>query len=177
MANRVIRSPSFRRGSKRQTEWGICSVPTGYSAIGAGAKVVLVGVPAATLSPESPATVVRIRGLLSVAPTNSSANRDLVGAFGMGFVNEVAFQVGITGVPGPATDCSWGGWMVWQPIVSSLQVTTDVGYQSRFDTAYTIDSKAMRKFEEEMAFVVVVENLTGLSFSAAIAFRALVKAG
>ncbi len=167
-----------RRGVKRLTEWGICSVPAGYTTVPAASKILLVLVPAATLSPESPATVVRSRFLLSVISDQTVATEAQVGAFGIGFVNIVAGALGVTGIPGPATDCAWDGWFVWQPIAQQLVVATAVGVEGQFATNYTIDSKAMRKFGEDMSLAMMIENTSGSDgFSALISGRMLIKAG
>jgi len=172
---------SFRgsSGKKRQTEWGICSVPTGFSSINASAKTILVSVPAATLSPESPATIVRSRGLLTITPDVSSASRTLTGAFGIGFVNEVAGLLGITAIPGPATNCDWGGWFVWQAFQGESQVATAIGFAgaNAWSLQYEIDSKAMRKFEEGQRLMMVIENTNAEACRAALSIRHLVKAG
>ena len=181
MAFRSTRNQgSFRRGGKRrQTEWGICSVPTGFTAIAAGAKVILVSVPAATLSPSSPATIVRSRGELSLSPDTGAVDRAISGAFGIGFVNEVAGALGVTGVPGPATDCNWGGWFLWQPFQAEQILITAVGVLgvNVGTIRYPLDSKAMRKFEEEQRLVMVIENTGAVAFRAALSIRHLVKAG
>jgi len=167
---------TFRRGGpKRLTEWGICTVPTGFSNIVPG-KTILVLVPAATLQPESPATVVRSRFMLSIGSDQSAANEAQVGAFGIGFVNEVAGALGVTGVPGPATDCAWGGWFVWQAFLQENSTGTDQVASSI--SHYVIDSKAMRKFTEDESLVMVIENTAGSDgLRAAVAGRMLVKAG
>ena len=178
MAVRRIRNQgSFGRGGKKRlTEWGICSVPAGYSVVAANSKVILVLVPAATLEPESPATIVRSRFLLSIQPPGTTSDRDMVGAFGIGFVNVVVGALGVTALPGPATDCAWGGWFVWQPIGVSFNVATEVGF-NLLSREYVIDSKAMRKFESDMSMVMMIENTSGSQFNALINGRMLVKAG
>ena len=168
---------SFRRsGARRLTEWSICSAPTGFSVVAAGVKILLVLVPEVTLSAIAPGTVVRVRGAFSILPTNPSVNTAMNGAFGMGFVNGVAGGLGITAVPGPATDCDWGGWFVHQFFNHKWDVTTDID-RHLISTEYMIDSKAMRKFEAGMALAWVVENFGVSSFDAAISARMLVKAG
>ncbi len=169
---------SFRgRGSKRLTEWGICSVATGFSSAAAGTKVIAFLAPAAVLEPESPATIVRSRLLLSIRSDQSAATENQMGAFGCGFVNVVAGALGITALPGPATDCAWGGWFVWQPIVQAIRVTTDVGFDPQYVTQYVIDSKSMRKFESDMSLLWMIENVGAHGFDFAVTGRMLVKAG
>ena len=169
---------SVRRvGSKRQTAWDICSAPTGFSALAAGAKAIAVFAPAAVLQEMAPATVVRTRGVLAIQTDNTGAAEEQIGALGFGFVNEVAAQLGVTGLPGPATDCAWGGWFVHQFFIQSFLFISGVGVDPARATQYPIDSKAMRKFENDEAMLAAVENFgtTGLEF--ALSFRMLIKAG
>ncbi len=178
MAFRSTRNQgSFRRSGKRRlTEWSICSAPTGFSTIAATSKVILVLVPESNLADVGPATVVRIRGQFSVAPTVDGVDVNMIGAFGMGFVNVVAGALGVTGVPGPHAQCDWGGWMVHQFFNIRWTATTDIGraFSSR---EFEIDSKAMRKFESGMSMAWIIENAGGASFDAAVSARVLVKAG
>ncbi len=167
----------FGGGRKRQTEWSICSVPTGYSTIAANSKVILVLFPASFLDIDSPATIVRSRGVLSVAAVDAAADNEEIGAFGCGFVNAVAGALGVTALPGPATNCDWGGWFVWQPFISQTEVVTQAGFDGQFGKQYVIDSKAQRKFEDNENLVWIIENNTAVAFSAAVAIRMLVKAG
>ena len=179
MANRQ-RVTSFRgsRGARRQTEWGICSVPAGFSIVGPGAKAIVLLVPAATLAPESPATIVRTRLVLSVGSDQVAASETQVGAFGCAFVNTVAATLGITGIPGPATDCAWGGWFVWQAFLNEFIQVTGSGHTSNAMNEHVIDSKSMRKFEEDEALVWMIENTHATeSIRFAVAGRMLVKAG
>jgi len=168
---------SFSRGRQRQTEWSLCSVPTGYSLIAANTKVLLVLFPVVTLAAESPATIVRTRGTLSVKNVDAAGDNDIAGAFGCGLVNSVAGALGVTGIPGPATNCDWPGWYVWQPFLHSLELVSGVGFDSNFDREYVIDSKAQRKFEDGQALAWVIENNTAVAFEAAVSLRTLVKAG
>ena len=167
---------SFRRGPKRAVEWSICSAPTGFSAVASDAKIVLVQVPQTALADVGPGTVVRVRGVFSIKPTTEGSSANIVGAFGMGFVNTVAGALGTTAVPGPQQDCDWGGWLVHQFFNQRWNVGTDVG-RAWSTIEYPIDSKAMRKFEAGMDMVWVVESGGGSSFDAAVSARLLVKAG
>ena len=174
---RIVNQGTFRRtGKRRATEWSICSAPTGFSTIGIGLKVILVSIPAATLADVGPATIVRTRGQFSIAPSNAAADTDINGAFGIGFVNEVGGLLGVTGTPGPWTDCDWGGWFVHQFFNMAWEAPTDVG-QDYITREFDIDSRAMRKFESGLRLMWVVENGGGSSFKAAVSARMLVKAG
>ena len=174
---RNSRSIVTRRAvSRRATEWNICSSPTGFSVGAAGAKTIAVLIPSSTLADIAPATVVRTRCTLSIQSDQTGVSENQVGAFGIGFVNDVAGALGITALPGPAADCGWPGWFVHQWFNQSWLFISGVGVQNR-SVSYEIDSKAMRKFESEQAMVAIVENFgtTGLQF--AVSFRILTKAG
>ena len=177
--NRIVRSRTFNRGGtrKRQTEWAICSVPTGYTVVAAGAKAILVSVPAVTLAQDSPSTVVRFRGVLSVRSDQAGASEDQIGAFGVGFINEVAGALGVTGTPGPASECSWGGWFVHRFFTQRWQFISGVGVDAHVATQYELDSKAMRKFTEDERLMMVIENFGADGIAVALSFRLLLKAG
>ena len=162
---------------KRQTEWSLCSVPTGYTSVPAGAKVILVLVPAVTLAADSPSTIVRTRGLLSIESDQRAASESQIGAFGIGFVNVVAGALGITALPGPASECSWGGWFLHQFFSYRVSVTTDIGVEPNFAHPIELDSKAMRKFTEDESLLLMIENFGATGFNAAVSFRMLLKAG
>jgi len=135
--------------------------------------------PASLLSPESPATIVRSRLVINVGSDQRAATEEIVGAFGCGFVNTVAASLGITALPGPATDCSWGGWFVHETFSERITVTTDIGVGNLGSATrrIVIDSKAMRKFEEDQALVWMFENLASTGMVFAVSGRMLVKAG
>ena len=174
---RSVNQAPFRRvGKKRLTEWSVCSAPTGFSTVTASTKVVLVAVPSATLADVVPATIVRTRGAFSIKPGNPGATTTIHGAFGIGLVNEVAGALGVTGIPGPWSECGWGGWLYhrffntfWNFNSASSALYTHIEYE--------IDSKAMRKVETEQRLMLIIESGGGNSFDAAVSFRMLMKAG
>ena len=174
----VVRSRSrVISGKKRLVEWSICSVPTGFSNVAAGAKAIAVLVPTATLADVGPGTVVRTRGEVRIFSDQQIATENQIGAFGMGFVNEVAGALGITGLPGPASQCAWGGWFVHQFFSQQMLFATAAGLEDNRGERYQIDSKAMRKFAADENLVFMIENFgsTGLEFG--VSFRMLIKAG
>ena len=46
------------------------------------------------------------------ATNETAASENQLGAFGIALVNDVAAALGVTGIPGPATDALWDGWFV-----------------------------------------------------------------
>jgi len=177
MANRIVRSriPSGR--SKRSTTWSICSVPTGMSNLAAATKSLAISVPSTTLLDLIPFTITRTVGKVAISSDQLAATEEQIGAFGFGLINDVAGAIGVSGIPGPATNCGWPGWFVHQFFSRRLAIVTAIG--SLIDTTeYVFDSRAMRKIEAEQDLVFVVENFhatAGLRFAAS--FRMLIKAG
>ncbi len=181
MANRIIRSRSPSAGrtrTKRATQWAICSVPTGFSTAAAASKVIAVLVPSSTLRDLVPFTITRTIGSLSIQSDQVAANESQIGAVGAGVVNDVAGALGITGLPGPATNCGWPGWFMHRFFTQAFMFISAVGVDARRGVEYTFDSRAQRKVESEQDIVFMVENfdaIGGLQF--ALSFRMLIKAG
>ena len=89
-----------------------------------------------------------------------------MGAVGIGVVSAQAQSVGITAIPHPDTDSSWGGWLWHSYFANRQRFASAVGFQSDALIQMVIDSKAMRKVGDEERLVAVIENSssTGLDF-------------
>ena len=122
---------------------------------------------------EEPITLIRNRGVFSVAPQSPAADLEFVGAIGIGIVSAEAVAIGITAIPTPFTDADWGGWMVWRSFAGVWDVSSDIG---RAISSWTleIDSKAMRKISPNEAGVLVVESQSG-AIQVADGVRQLIK--
>jgi len=153
MAGHVGARRTFTRGLKRKSVW-IGVADQGFQAIAAGTKVIMQSLAA---DAGSETTVVRNRGVFSMAPGSPGADSTPIGAFGIGIVTAQAFAAGVASVPGPWTDSDWEGWMVWQAFALSwdFRDATGASFVSR---EQVIDSKAMRKFEDGTVLVAVVES-------------------
>ncbi len=163
--------------TKRSTTWALCSVPTGYSSLLQNVKAVAVAIPSTTLLDLVPFTITRTVGIVSIATDQEAASEDQIGAFGFGVVNRVAGALGITALPGPATDCGWPGWFVHRFFSQKYEFHTAAASMLP-SKEYVFDSKAMRKVEAEQDLVFMVENFdanNGLRF--AVSFRMLIKTG
>jgi len=179
MPGRIVRSrvPMVGRTKKRSTLWAICSVPQGSSVVAADTKAIAVLVPSTTLLDLVPFTITRTIVELHIHSDQSAASEDQNGAFGAGVVNRVAGALGITGLPGPASDCGWPGWFAHRFFNQSFLFLDATGTQSA-GQQYMIDSRAQRKVETEEDIVFMVENFSsssGLRF--ALSLRMLIKAG
>ncbi len=169
----LIRSPR----SKRQTGWDLSVSSTSFVTIAANTKVALAVFNSAALAEVGPGTIVRTRGLLAVKTDQISAAEAQIGAFGIGFVNSVAGQLGVTALPGPSTEITWDGWFVLQPILQNFAFGTAVGFDPDHAVQYPIDSKAMRKYDVDENLAVMVQNDAATGFDIAIYIRFLVKFG
>ncbi len=151
---RVGRRGSFVRGPRRLTDWAFGVQATGYTTVAAGSKVLLASIASTALLPIAPATVIRTRGYISVASDQSAGIEDVIGAFGMAFVNETARALGVTAIPGPASESLFDGWFVHQ-LFEFKHISNTSSPQSM---GFEIDSKAMRKFDSDLGLVFMVEN-------------------
>ncbi len=165
------------RAQRRQTDWRIQLQTAAYFNVPAASKLLIARIGSAQLDDFSPGTLVRSRGILSVRPASVAANAQMLGAFGCAFVNETAAALGVTGIPGPATDGNFDGWFVWQGITGDFQQSTAAAW-GLTDRQWEIDSKAMRKFAGDSSLVFMIENEHAtLAFLAAVHMRFLIKAG
>ena len=175
MAIRHARS----RGSRRSTAWALglggstVSTQTTTSAglLGAGVAINLGSV-----------TIVRIRGMARVWLTTASAlGEGFHGALGIGLVTTQAFNVGATAVPEPLGDMEWDGWMWHQffDVFNGAATVADVGESFASEVNITIDSKAMRKFDEDMTLIAAFEavEIGTATVNMALDSRLLVKLG
>ena len=98
-------------------------------------------------------TIVRMRGhVQSFLTTAAAAGDGFSGAWGIGLVTAAAFAVGITAMPGPITESDWDGWL-WHSFFDLHVITTTLADGVNAGGVFAlavIDSKAMRKFDEDM---------------------------
>ncbi len=174
---------AFLRGSRRQfpsqsrrrkTAWGL-GPGADVLPITAGTNRVLWTF-GTILGLDSEVTIVRVRGILQLwLDLATSAGDGFAGAAGMGLVNSDAFAAGAGSIPGPFSDPGWEGWQ-WHHYwnlrgVAAQSQGQDVSRNANADQLIIIDSKAMRKFSENMTFFGMVETdfetgTAGMVFSA-----------
>ena len=169
MARRAVRT--FRRGARRGTDWSASAVATGFGGLAASTAAISQGfVP--TVGGE---TLIRTRGLFSWRSDQLASSEGLVGAVGIAVVTEQAFTVGITAVPHPHTDAAWGGWLWHSYFASQIDVSSAVGFTQDGAHQLVVDSKAMRKVDEDERLVLVVENSAAVGMQFFWAVRLLSK--
>jgi len=139
---------------KRETLWfqGVYQITT----LATGVPVLLTSLNVGALALR-PFTVVRTRGALLVGSDQTAAGEVQRAAFGAAVVSDQASAIGITAIPTPITDDASDLWFVYQPLLGLFRLATAIGIvQNNFQQ--DIDSKAMRKVEDGMDIVTVIEN-------------------
>jgi len=176
MPPRIVRS-GFRRGSVRATDWAFAFVSTGFVNVGANTKTLLFALSSAVLSTLTPFTIIRTRGYFAVASDQQAATENQLGAIGVVLVNDTARALGVTGIPGPATDALWDAWFVHDFFGQRYNVGSNIGFDAQVATRHVIDSKAMRKVESDEGMVLMIENNSSTAFLISVGMRFLIKAG
>ena len=158
---RGLRSQRIVGTTRRKTSWSVG--PGGTAGRSSNGSVVYsvgaqVGIDGATL--------VRTRGeLLTQLVTSDAAQSGFPEcAFGIAYVNDNAFNVGITAIPTPITDIAWEGWLfhtMFALISTDAVAAATVSHSGSSPTAWisrvAIDSKAMRKVRQTDVCVGVIE--------------------
>ena len=152
------RSSRFQRTggrSRRKSSWVLGVGGTTVSASLASEKRIL-GV--AITPTESGLTIVRMRGLLCCYLTLATAVGDgFQGAFGIGLATTKAVVAGASSLPGPVTEVSFENWLFWAPISIHGPVVSSTSLNDATVQEIPIDTKAMRKFDDDMTIFGMVE--------------------
>ena len=104
MARRAV---PFVRGKRMATDWSVSVPQVSLVAVAASTSALLQ-----TFTPIAGGeTVIRIRGLFGWRTDQSGSDEEQMGAVGICKVSEPAATLGITALPTPDTDATWGGWL------------------------------------------------------------------
>ena len=160
------------RGARRATEWtGTLEAAVTFTGVGAGAKSLLL-----TADQLAPSTIVRTRGIVTLKSDQFAASEDQIGALGVAVVTTTAAGVGVTAMPGPMSDESSDKFYVLEMFGNTMQLGSAVGFDPRFGITREIDSKAMRKVDNEETLVVIWENgVNGNAVAVLVNLRTLFK--
>ncbi len=158
--------PVRARSTRRQTEWSLGPGDTSLTSISASSSV-FMGAAIQALVPGL--TVIRIRGeLLLYLTLGTSAGDGYVGAFGIGIASLAAVTAGIASVPTPITEAGADSWLYHRFFrLSSPGVSTAAALNvNAFGVAagamrVEVDSKAMRKFPQDLAIYAAIEVVEG----------------
>jgi len=143
---------NLNRSPRRETSWGVGPGGTAATRFTAS-SVAFVG---ATITPlDFGITVVRTRGFLSAALiATAAAGEGFQGAFGIGFATAAAVAAGIASVPTPITEQGADSWLYWSAF--SLH-SGDEAHAVTEEWREVVDSKAMRKFPNDMTIYAAME--------------------
>ena len=149
--------PALRQGQRRETAWiaGISSTAVTNLAANTG---LFAGTLSASAQALRPFTVIRVRGELWVASDQEAADRVAFGAVGFSVVSDQAAAVGITALPGPITDEGSDLFFLHQFWLASVRVISAIGADFNDFRRYSLDSKAMRKINEDQDLAVTIDN-------------------
>jgi len=172
MARQFTRSRG-RLGSKRATLWA--DIGLSRTAIATGGSV--LNSAGASLLAKRPFTIVRVHLEVLMESDQVIASEGQVGAIGMCVVSDQAAAVGVTAVPTPATDAGSDLWFLHRFMFGSFVFGTASGFQDPAGVSASIDSKAMRKVNDDQDVLVVAQQASALSdgFTMLVGGRILIK--
>jgi len=134
------------RSQRRRTDWSEGTGGTTATAVSTSSAQFLGS---ALVPVVLGSTIVRIRGHIDLVGTLATAAGDgFTGAVGIGIASTRAVVAGVGSVPTPITNQAAENWLWWHSfsvvnaVVSSTEITRS------FFQRLIIDSKAMRKFED-----------------------------
>ena len=163
-----------RLGSKRETTWR----PIPLVAFAVSTSGTLIASLDAEELAKRPFTIIRVHLAARFVSDQNIASEEFQVGVGMCVVSDQALAIGITAVPTPLTDLGSDLWLLHQLVFSGITFDTAAGTQSPdgAPTAY-IDSKAMRKINDDQDLVLTVErdNALGDGATVIIGGRALIK--
>jgi len=139
---------SFARSPRRRTHWTeIRSTAVTLTATGASLLTI-------TPSGHEGETLIRTRGIVGLTLSAATAITDgFFGAFGMAVVSTASATAGVASIPTPLTEAGWDGWFVHR----YFDVRASIDRQGPQSVNLQIDSKAMRKVNEDESIVMVVD--------------------
>jgi len=156
----------FRRSGQRRRRTHWTDIAGAATIVSSGSSLL-----ATSVASHEGETIVRIRGLVTLVGSIFTADGDgFFGAFGVGVVTTAAATAGVTSIPTPITEGGWDGWMLHNYLAierGETGVSDGAGFHR-----VVLDSKAMRKLNEDESLVFVWEGTETGTVTAAIQFRA-----
>jgi len=168
----IVSVPVGSRAPRRLTAWA--GVAPGV-ATGVSGGVVLNSSNAALLALR-PFTIVRTHFQCLIFSDQDAADESQIGAVAGAVVSDQATAIGITAVPTPVTDVGSDLFFFHQWIFNRFTFADPSGIDASAGTQYTIDSKAMRKVNDDQDILFLMELSTaGAGFQTITAGRLLIK--
>ena len=154
------RRSGFVRSQRRETSW--LDIPPASATLVTSGGTILLTLTTAEKARRS-FTIVRTHLSVSMESDQAAASEVQVGAVGMCVVSDQAEAIGVTAVPTPVTDAASDLFFLHQYLMNSFLFASGVGFQDNVGRFMSIDSKAMRKVNDDQDVIVVVELATGES--------------
>ncbi len=154
MPRQFTRSRSGGHGAKRQTRW------LGFAPLidtASDSSVLISSADAAILSLR-PFTIIRTIIEIEHGSDQSVATEAQLSAVGLAVVSDISAAAGIASLPKPVTDIGSDLWFAHQSMVNLFTFKSGVGFESPSSSRYTINSKAMRRVNNDQDIVFVFEN-------------------
>ena len=141
------------RGARRQTSW----LPIEVAEVAVNSSAVITHSLSATELATRPFTIVRTHVELFLQSDQLSATENQICAFGICVVSDQALAIGVTAVPTPITDIGSDLWFLHQSMQGQFAVNSAIGFEEPSGQSYSLDSKAMRKVNDDQDVILVVE--------------------
>ncbi len=162
------RVPMRRSGNRRETSWfGIALTIT---SLGDSGTSLLAALNALGLA-KRPFTIVRTYLEVMVTSDQITSTETGVGAIGMAVVSDQASAIGITAIPTPVTDLASDLFYLHQIVMTRISLITSAGFEMNSGQNYSLDSKAMRKVNDDQDVILVAE--TAAAPSAGLIFNVM----
>jgi len=166
-------SSSRSRGASRATSW-LELQPT-ITALDTSIAAIILSLTTAEKA-KRPFTIVRTHIHVRMASDQLGADEQQLGAIGMCVISDQAEAIGITAVPTPVVDLASDLWFLHQFLSSDFSFISAVGFDAAGGYSVDIDSKAMRKVNDDEDVILVAETASVASGALyTIAGRLLIK--
>jgi len=115
-----------------------------------------------------PFTVIRTHLEMMITSDQGAASESSGAAIGICVVSDQASGIGVTAVPTPVTDMGSDLFFLHQNMWQDFQLDTAVGFDANAGNRYTVDSKAMRRVNNDQDVVVTYEDFSGTAGQGAL---------
>ena len=147
------RAVARRSGSRRETSW----IGIGANTASVDSTAVLMSSLNAAALALRPFTIVRTYLEVLLRNDDLAADETVIAAIGMAVVSDQATAVGVTAVSTPTNDIGSDLFYLHQGMMNRVGGITDVG-NFLPGKHYSIESKAMRKVNNDSDIILVVEG-------------------
>ncbi len=155
MARKAFRG-NGRRSQRRETAWFSISPIAAVVTTGGGTLMATLNAAADALRPF---TIVRTHLEILFTSDQSIAAETFGAAIGFAVVSDQASAIGVTAIPTPITDLGSDLFFVHKVLWGDFLFKDATGIQGNAGQIYSVDSKAMRKINEDQDLVIVTESM------------------